>query len=1126
MKRVAILLVLAVGLVGVAALLLSMAGDDPARDRREASIGRDARSSGEGSGEPKLAADSDGAPGDVAVDDDPNRIDGPAVTVRGIVLLDGTPVPHATVQLMRATPGDQSLQLSWADPRRRRLAPAPITEGKTDEDGRFTLSGARRTKLHVRAYGENTGVGSARLVIPKEGDPAEVIVRVGHAHEIVGVVVNEKNEPVGGVKLTCSTSDWRSYAFLQEGETAEDGTFGFGGLRRGSHTLFIEHEGYPNLQRSFSVPQAREVRVELVIGGTIEGVLHDDKGAPIVGAHVLVSTGDSARGTSGTADTVTDEAGVFRFPLVAPGTVKAAVIEHDDWGRRESSRSDVILPRGAVKAGATLKWDIELARGVGVRGVVVEKSTGAPVPNARIKLMRNAPGTRNYQASRYTTTNAEGKFAVNHLLEGSYALDVRGKWHIRAISQWMQPNQKMVTDFLIDGVNSPEDVRVEVGGSGRVEGHIAGSENESFKNTWIQVPELQNAINTQADDTGFYVFENLPAGETIKLKSWQPVAESEPFTLETGETKTVDLESSGPPQFTGTIVGSNGDPVAGAYVKAAAASQATSEFGNMLSSRSWNSATTDAEGKFSIRLQGWQLQQYASQKWMIAAVSYKYPLQIKSDISVPKEGQTVEVRLVLEPGGSISGVVEFEGRGVLPNARVNVSPKYADKAEKLREPRVGRYVYTDLAGHFVVEGIGKGEWSVTTTHPDGKAEVRVATAGDTGVRLTIKPTLSLAGVVIDEDGKPLASVSIAAIIPNGQKEQRRKATTDTSGRFRIAHLDAGDYELEASPQQNQGMYYGGGPQTNGGFKKTRTKPYPAGTESIVVEVEPGNKISGRVLDPMGKPVGGAGVIAMPVTVPKAAMPGRAPGQAQSAPTAFTDGRGRFTLKGVGEGEYELVVIAKGYQATGQNASVGETNVEITVKQGATIEVLLLAPDGTPLGGQWINFQAQDPEVTKRFQSWWQRAGNAWNNIGGWQAMSASTKPDGTVKVSGLFPGAYKISVYTERGVVPNVELHTGSGRTTIQLTEGLSITGRVVDEDGNAPVLTQGQLYISAQAGGQWKTAQADAEGNFVLKGLHAGAVKVHVWAGGGYQPAQADLQAGDTDARIVLKKPAPRPAK
>jgi len=1125
MKRVVILVGLAAGAVGVVMLLMSMGGDDYKRERRSGGVDSARVGDREGSGEPGTSADGTaGADAAGAIDNDPNRTPGPDVTVSGQVLLNGTPVAGATVQLIRAQPTNEKLRRTWTDPLRRTESPTPIAEMKADEDGRFTLTGARRSQIFVRAWGENTSIGTARLAVPAEGNPGEVVVRVGPAHPIIGVVVNEEGTPVEGVSVTFSTGSWQSYPFLQQTNTAANGGFGFASLGRGAHSLIVEQEGYPTLHRTIAVPETTEIRIELVVGGTVSGTVTSDAGTPLAGARILFSSADIASGASGYGEATTDESGAYSVLVAVPGAIGRASVQHPDWGTRESTRGEVVLPRELIRAEKPLTWNIELATGLTVRGVVVDKDTQEPVPNAKLTFMRNAVATRNLQPTRRSETDADGRFEVEHLLEGSYAVDVRGDRHVRVVTQWVQPNQKLAMDFFVDGTKSPDPVRVEATGSGRVEGQFKADGIDDFKNTWIQVPELNNSLNARADTNGFYVFNNIPVGSPVTLKSWMPVAQSEPFTVEAGETKTVDLSAEGEPHFTGTVLGADGKPVVGAYVKAAMASNARNEFRQILQNRGWGSSRTDQEGRFSIRLQGWQLQQANQQKWQIAAVSFEYPLQVTKALSVPKDGASVDVQITLQPGGKISGTVEFEGRGLMPNARVSVSPHAADNAARRTDTRLGRYVFTDLAGRFSIDGIGEGEWRVTTSHPEGKAESQPATAGDSGVQLVLKPTLSLAGIVVDEDDKPLARASVAAIVPNGKKEQRRTATTDASGRFRIAQLDPGDYELEASPSRNQQMYYGGVGQQTGGFKKTRTRAYTAGTESIVIQVEPGNKISGRVLDERGKPVGGASVLALPMTPKTNAVAGR-PSRtraASSVPTTFTDGRGEFTLKGVGDGQYELLAIATGSVISSAQASVGQDDVTINLSDGATLEGILLDPDGKPMGGQWINLQVQDPEMQKKFGDWARRGGNTWNSIGGWQANATTTKADGSFKAVGLYPGKYRLNIYTQRGVVPNTELHTGAGKTTVRLTEGLTLSGRVVDEAGNVPVVPNGQLYISANSNGQWKSTQADADGNFELKGLSAGAVKLQIWAGNVYNATTFDAQAGDMGLRITLTKRAP----
>ena len=130
------------------------------------------------------------------------------------------------------------------------------------------------------------------------------------------------------------------------------------------------------------------------------------------------------------------------------------------------------------------------------------------------------------------------------------------------------------------------------------------------------------------------------------------------------------------------------------------------------------------------------MQQSGTQKWAVAAISYRYPLQVKRGLSAPKEGESQFVRITLEGGGKISGIVEHEGRGPLASVRVTVSPRYVDAKQRKKDARQGRYVFTDLAGHFELSGRGcellVGTPRLERANVDGSVEVRAGVGIDPG----------------------------------------------------------------------------------------------------------------------------------------------------------------------------------------------------------------------------------------------------------------------------------------------------------------------------------------------------------------------------------------------------------
>ncbi|MHC4850218.1 MAG: carboxypeptidase regulatory-like domain-containing protein, partial [Planctomycetota bacterium] len=487
MKRGAVVLGL-LAIVGVVGFLLYSLNEDGAdRSRRDADGARSSNRTEQGDTNgagPESAQAKGGKRG--ALDDDPNRIDGPELVVRGIVLRLGKPAPGAKVMLRRARPADPSKRLGWLDPRRQTASPPPITETETDDEGRFTLRAPRRSQVTVTAVAEDTGPASVRLFVPLKRDPGEVKLELPEGYSLCGVVVNATGAPLEGAKLRCSNSDWYSYPLFEDAVTGKDGRFEFASLGRGSHSINVELEGFPRYRRSFGVPEATEVQLKLLPGGAMRGKVTDSEGRPVSDARLIVSF--NARGDilGARAETTTGPDGSYELAQVPLAPLSFATVEHPDWGRRGSNAGQLRLPLEAVKAEEGLVWNIELATGATARGIVVDKLSGDPVPAAALTFMKMAGPNRGSSAARYGTTGADGRFELRHMLEGSYTVKVQGERHARAVKTWVQPGQKTSTDFFIDGINDPPEVRIEVERAGRVEGQVKGDAPGTWTQTNVQ----------------------------------------------------------------------------------------------------------------------------------------------------------------------------------------------------------------------------------------------------------------------------------------------------------------------------------------------------------------------------------------------------------------------------------------------------------------------------------------------------------------------------------------------------------------------------------------------------------------------------------------------------------------
>jgi hypothetical protein len=139
----------------------------------------------------------------------------------------------------------------------------------------------------------------------------------------------------------------------------------------------------------------------------------------------------------------------------------------------------------------------------------------------------------------------------------------------------------------------------------------------------------------------------------------------------------------------------------------------------------------------------------------------------------------------------------------------------------------------------------------------------------------------VAGVVVDDAGRPIAGASVAAL-----RERSRDASRMTSGddgRFELTGLRAGvAYDLSASMP---------------GRVRTRMR-VDAPATGLRVTIETGFSASGRLLGAEGKPAESTQLRFVPV------------GHEAPEEHAETDADGRFTVTGLRDGEYRVELWPK------------------------------------------------------------------------------------------------------------------------------------------------------------------------------------------------------------------------
>lgn len=205
----------------------------------------------------------------------------PGVEVRGrVVDRAGTPLASALVE---ARPAEFELAFQ---PRRR---PGPLSS-VTDADGRFAIvvePGSHRLVGHHPACLP----GESRAVDVDAAPPPEVVIVLDRGASIEGTVARANGGAAPDAMVRVAAIDFGVPGAAVHATRADaNGRFSLSGLPRAEVVAVAEHpDGTSEDVRVdlATTDTVRDVRLELIVDGRIEGTVVDADGAPIAGAHVV-----------------------------------------------------------------------------------------------------------------------------------------------------------------------------------------------------------------------------------------------------------------------------------------------------------------------------------------------------------------------------------------------------------------------------------------------------------------------------------------------------------------------------------------------------------------------------------------------------------------------------------------------------------------------------------------------------------------------------------------------------------------------------------------------------------------------------------------------------------------------
>ncbi len=457
-----------------------------------------------------------------------------------------------------------------------------------------------------------------------------------------------------------------------------------------------------------------------------------------------------------------------------------------------------------------------------------------------------------------------------------------------------------------------------------------------------------------------------------------------------------------------------------------------------------------------------------------------YVATTRTDIGVPPQGLDFGV-ITMNPGVTVRGTTVGPDGEPVAGAEVAMSPGPEDawfRASTTSDDD-GSFSLPDLdpVNEIYLRARDKG------LVPEPPLKVELPPKGDIEVRMASERVIE--GVVLGaEDGVPIAGAEIWASIEamvggmNRRVGTGKPVTSGEDGSFRIGGLREGRAELRVTARGRREL------------EQTVVIPADADPEPVVVRLEQGLELSGRVETEAGEPVPGLEVQAMGSS---RRLVGRTVLMESSQTLTRQDGS--FHFDDLGPGDYRLSATAIDGSSAEASVTAGQDDmVVLRLEAGETVSGVVTAEDGSPIAGAEVivyggGFHGPPPTVECR--------------------------ADGRFQVENVQPG--EVTVYVEaEGFVSErekTEVVSGSGaEVQIRLARGGTVVGVIRGLSASELEST----HINSDGGGQ---TLPTGDGTFELKGVEPGEREIfaRTRSSGRTKSVRTNVAVGSVGEQVVI---------
>jgi uncharacterized GH25 family protein len=874
------------------------------------------------------------------------------------------------------------------------------------------------------------------------------------------------------------------------------------------------------------------------VGGRVRGRLVDRAGAPRAGVPLSLATWRTVGGLIPGMPAPTRDGrqvdgpevrsgsdGRFVFPLAAEHAASLSVAADELVFAKEP-------PTVIAKSGDQDLGDLVVVLGARLAGVV-QDGRGQPVEGVKISAHLGVIG---FGGTSATTSDAQGRFAVGKLRAGTWHLRTASAKFLPAVQDVELKDEEQRTDLVLV-VNAGQAISGQVVNDlGQpVAGCRVGAKRKEAR-AGVDIERFTGDESTTTDASGFFTLTGL-AGETASVRAvgaGHGVAFATDVPVGTGN---LLLRVDRLATIAGTLVGTDGKPIAGSRVRALGgrrdaaaidgdidldvmgpdglpmggpqarartAADGSFELANVRPGEV--TVVADGEGHRPVRQTGIQ----------IAAAQAIHGVRLVADL-----GATARVTVLDDAGKPVAGAkvvaqrpseASTGGPMRVFSRRVEVDDEHGDVRFHGGDSDLGSAT-TGADGVATLVGLPAGATQFAATH-DEFAKARAATvtmpaAGVTEASLTMRRGGAIDVTVRSPDGEPVAAANFVCRGPLGAEETETRGTTDGNGAARLWPLVPGDYvvELRRAPQAHR---FGDaqvviGDDDGGALAGAESRCIVTAGDTTVVDLRRPvlTRVHGVVLGAEG-PVAGC-----QVQLEKGGDDaGMLPPGLGGGMTTTTAGDGTFAFADVESGDYVLRYGRPGAAAqaraelavapnqleqrvdlslrTGTLRVQAWSQLESAPIAGAEVEI---APAESDNGGAPPRREARVMMISVRADS--EEADDTTTMTMG--AQRAKTGADGWAELKDVPAGSWTVRVTHKKHVAAERKQQsvlegqvTDCGR--VELSQAGRIRGKVLTADGKAARMALvTHRAVGAAADGQPAQPQPAMGGQFTFDGLAPG---------------------------------------